>query len=81
MKSLNIINFRALNINLTQIFLLKELHFINLFCLGPKGCKLMKINTSLPRRQAGFRIRGEKRNLFLHPLANKKFLSDNSEII
>jgi len=43
-----------------------ELLFINLFYLGPKGCKLMKINSS-------FRIRGRRRNIFLHPLVYKYF--------
>jgi hypothetical protein len=66
MKSLTISNFQASYINLTLIYLLEELLFINLFYLFPKGCKLMKINTS-------FRIRGEKRNFFLHPFAIKNF--------
>jgi len=39
----------------------EELLFINLFFLGPKGCKLLKTNSS-------FRIRGKRRNFFLHPL-------------
>ncbi len=55
MKSLTISNSQASYINLTLYFLLKELLFINLFCLGPKGCKLLKINSS-------FRIRGKNRN-------------------
>ena len=50
--------------------MLKELLFINIFCIG-KGCKLLKINSS-------FRIRGKNQKIFLHPLANLKFLSDNS---
>lgn len=63
MKSLAINKFQTILLNLSFIILLKELLFINLFYLGPPlgGCKLMKINTS-------FRIRGKRRNVFLHPL-------------
>jgi len=59
-------SFSMLYKNMTFIFLLKELFFINLFFLGPKGCKLMKIHTS-------FRIRGKER-IFLHPLLAEKFI-------
>jgi len=53
MKSVTITNFQVLlKYNLHFLFVRRGgLLFINLFCLGPKGCKLMKINTS-------FRIRG-----------------------
>jgi hypothetical protein len=51
MKRLTITNFQTILLNLNFIILFEVLPFTNLFCLSPKGCKLMKINTS-------FRIRG-----------------------
>jgi len=57
MKSTTVRNFQLLSKNMTFFVLDDVLLFINLFCLGPKGCKLMKINTS-------FRIRGQERNIF-----------------
>ncbi len=60
MKSTTIRLFQVIFKNTTFFFLDVRrggLLFINLFCLGSKGCKLMKINTS-------FRIRGQERNIF-----------------
>jgi len=51
MKSTTISYLHVLIKKLAFTFLYEELLFINLFCLGPKGCKLLKINSS-------FRIRG-----------------------
>jgi len=59
--------------NMTSYFLKEVLLFINLFCLDPKGCKLLKINTS-------FRIRGRERNFFTSFLI-KKILPDTSDFI
>jgi hypothetical protein len=66
MKSTTIRNFQALFIKHVLIFFDEVLLFINLFCLGPKGCKLLKINTS-------FRIRGREGNFFTSFLSKKKF--------
>jgi hypothetical protein len=76
MKSATIRNLQLLFKNMIFFFLgrspPRRILFINLFHLDPKGCKLMKINTS-------FRIRGRERNFFTSFL-NKKILPDNSNL-